>query len=139
MGCAAGWVHCRAAEDELGLSDGSVDADDDWLAEVLLSHVASMPLPLPFPLPALVRAAAVALTLPSHSPSAHAPVLRAGVCRSVDQGNVPVSRHMMSVACPLPGFRVVPLLRESDAALKTPPPAVRRRQTRRQTTRARWC
>lgn len=66
---AAGWVHRRAAEDEIGgLSDGSVDADDEWLAEVLLSHVASIPLPLPFPLPALVRAAAVALTLPSHCP-----------------------------------------------------------------------
>ena len=53
-------MHRRAAEDEIGLSDGSVDgADDEWLAEVLLSHVASIPLPLPFPLPALVRAAAV--------------------------------------------------------------------------------
>jgi hypothetical protein len=91
MGCAVGWVHCRAAEDELGLSDGSVDADDDWLAEVLLSHVASMPLPLPFPLPALVRAAAVALTLPSHSLRPLMPVyfVRAWqLCRSGERTRV---------------------------------------------------
>ena len=111
-------MHRRAAEDEIGLSDGSVDgADDEWLAEVLLSHVASIPLPLPFPLPALVRAAAVPRlavegTQHSHPNAYHSPSdlpLPCGRGASLSI-RASVAFHMIfnhPASSSLPGFRVV--------------------------------
>ena len=46
------WNRCSASSDNEGddsgvLSDNSYDTDEEWLSEIILSHVASIPVPRP--------------------------------------------------------------------------------------------